>query len=448
MTLETSIEFPNKAENLNTPDSNHFDALLALRGLACLMVVIIHTNPPRESITYMGYDLSWVIFSHGWVAVWIFFCLSGYLMGKAFFTERYKIGVTGTLNFWRNRILRIFPLYFFALLLLALFVYPDILRMENWGYLLRLCTFTYNQSLPIWFAHPFWSLSTEIQFYIFVPFIYSFLRKWLIKPKQILAVSSIILFSATLIRFITWISLYDQIHSEYGYLAKYWYSPLIANFDVFMYGFLVNAWIISSKTHKSHKNNSEPEVEQNQYQNYFKDRSEHLIYIANSNLTVKVLAVGLVILLYIFSSYHFYFYENWSIPEHIGKGVVTATSFFVMPLVTSVVTTFFIWAFEFDLYNKFQMHEKLSFANILRNPLRALEILGNLSFGVYIWHRPIIDKVSSIFTSVIPIESFYARLTAVIFFSFLLASVTYFLIELPASKLKLYDSVVKDTKQI
>jgi|GEM_PF-544108 len=450
MTPKTLSEFPEKAENLNTPDSNHFDALLALRGLACFMVVVIHTTPPRESITYMGYDLSWVIFSHGWVAVWIFFCLSGYLMGKAFFTERYKIGVAGTLNFWRNRILRIFPLYYFAVLLLALFVYPDILKIENWGYLLRLCTFTYNQSLPVLFAFPFWSLSTEIQFYIFVPFIYSLLRNQLRSPRQILCVSATIFLIASLIRLMTWISFYAQLHDQYGYLAKYWYSPLIGNIDIFMYGFLANAWIIAIKTCKTNKidkaqKNIDSELEANQD---IQDYSARSINIKVSNLIIKIVAIGLMVSLYIFSSYHFYFYENWNIPDHIGKGVVTATSFFVMPIITSIVTTFFILAFESDVYQKFQNHEKLSFNSILRNPLRVLEIFGHLSFGVYIWHRPIIDKISPIFTSSIPIESFYARLTAVIFFSCLFAAVTYFIIELPASRLKVYNLGAKDARQI
>lgn len=56
---------------------NCLDALLFLRGFACLMVLIIHCNPPRNAIFYKGYDLSWLTFSSGFVGVWIFFCLSG-----------------------------------------------------------------------------------------------------------------------------------------------------------------------------------------------------------------------------------------------------------------------------------------------------------------------------------------------------------------------------------
>ncbi|MGB3655227.1 MAG: acyltransferase family protein, partial [Rivularia sp. (in: cyanobacteria)] len=70
----------------NNIKNNRLDALLALRGFACLMVVTIHCAPPRKSIIYDGFDLSWLMFSHGAIAVWIFFVLSGYLMGKVFYT--------------------------------------------------------------------------------------------------------------------------------------------------------------------------------------------------------------------------------------------------------------------------------------------------------------------------------------------------------------------------
>jgi peptidoglycan/LPS O-acetylase OafA/YrhL len=54
---------------------NHLDVLLSLRGVASLIVVIHHCSPPRNSIVYHDHDLSWLIYSPGGTAVWIFFCL-------------------------------------------------------------------------------------------------------------------------------------------------------------------------------------------------------------------------------------------------------------------------------------------------------------------------------------------------------------------------------------
>ena len=222
---------------------NDVDALLALRGVACLAVVIHHCNPPRNSIVYHGYDLSWIICSPGGIAVWIFFCLSGYLMGKAFYTNRYEINLSGVVNFWRNRILRIAPLYYFAVVILALFVYTDILKIENWGYLVRIVMFTYNHALPPAWNGAFWSLSTEFQFYLVIPFIYSYLSKYLVSKKKILfaAVSTIsFVFS---IKLFLWILFRYQLTESQGFGIKYWYTPLLMNMDLFLSGFFVSSFI-------------------------------------------------------------------------------------------------------------------------------------------------------------------------------------------------------------
>jgi peptidoglycan/LPS O-acetylase OafA/YrhL len=65
--------------------ANQLDPFLALRGLACLVVVFYHVAPPRNFIGYQNYDFSWILFGHGYAAVLVFFCLSGYLMGKVFY---------------------------------------------------------------------------------------------------------------------------------------------------------------------------------------------------------------------------------------------------------------------------------------------------------------------------------------------------------------------------
>ncbi len=403
---------------------NRLDALLALRGLACLMVVTIHCDPPRNSIIYQGYDLSWLIFSHGAVAVWIFFCLSGYLMGKAFYTERYTPDVPGVINFWRNRALRIFPLYYFAVLILSIFVYPDVLRMENWGYLIRVCTFTYHPHITfkdIAFNQVFWSLSTEIQFYLFVPFIFNFLRDRLVNQKRVILASVFIIFITIVCKCVFWLSLRNQITEQMEYAFKYWYTPLINSLDLFLCGFIVNIFIKYQK----------PKLEEsgiitNSYKNTILPTS-----------TTKHLAVILLILLYLFTAHHLYNQELWGLPNRPG-GWRTSTTIFILQPLTAIIVSFFIFSFESDAGHDFTRNEKLSFACILRNPLRILEVLGNLSYGVYIWHMPIISKIIPIFTSNIPIEAFYTRLTATLFLSTTLAVVTYYLVELSAAKWKIY----------
>lgn len=398
----------------NINKSNRLDALLALRGFACLMVVTIHCAPPRKSIVYDDFDLSWLMFSHGAIAVWIFFVLSGYLMGKAFYTKRYTADITGVIRFWRNRALRIFPLYYFAVLILSIFVYPKVLKFYNWGYLLRICTFTYHPYISfqaVKFNDVFWSLSTEVQFYLLIPFVYSLIQNYLNKQKNIFIFGLVIIIAAFILRSLLWISFQKQITQEMGYAFKYWYTPLITNLDLFICGFLVNRFIQSRK-----KNLNQ-----------------------TKSLIIKLFAVILIILLYIFTAYHLYHQELWNLPNRIG-GWRTLTTILILQPLTAVITSFFIFAFEKDIYQDFTKHEKLSFSAILRNPGRILEIVGNLSYGIYIWHMPIIARTYDIFNSEIPIEAFYIRLTATLILSTVLATVTYYLVELPFSKWKIYQS--------
>ncbi len=107
-----------------------------------------------------------------------------------------------------------------------------------------------------------------------------------------------------------------------------------------------------------------------------------------------------------------------------------------MQPLTALVISYFIFAFEHDTYHEFGKNKKLSFDSILENPLRLLEVVGVLSYGLYIWHETIILKITPIFTSEQPVESFYLRCIATMILSTLLASVTYYLVELPATKWK------------
>lgn len=398
----------------NNHKNNRLDALLALRGFACLMVVTIHCAPPRKSIIYGDVDLSWLMFSHGAIAVWIFFVLSGYLMGKVFYTKRYTTDIAGVFKFWRNRILRISPLYYFAVLILSIFVYPEVLKFSNWGYLFRICTFTYHPYISftaVKFNDVFWSLSTEVQFYLIVPFVYSLIQNRLNNQKKVFLVGLSIIILSLIIRSLLWISFHQEITQQMGYAFKYWYTPLITNLDLFFCGFLVNELI----------------------QNY----QIKLNY--NKLLIIKILSVILIILLYLFSAHHLYHQELWNLPNRSG-GWRTLTTILILQPLTAIITSFFIFAFEKDVYHEFTKNEKLSFSTILKNPLRILEIAGNLSYGIYIWHMPIITRTYDVFNADIPIEAFYIRLTATLILSTVLSTVTYYLVELPFSRWRNYQN--------
>ena len=114
----------------------------------------------------------WLLAPSPWAGVWVFFVLSGYLMGKGFFSGRYPFSRDGLLTFYRNRLLRILPLYWFAVLAISLLMKPEIFAPKNIWMLAAILLFDYSGAFAINPIGALWSVSTEVQFYILVPFLF------------------------------------------------------------------------------------------------------------------------------------------------------------------------------------------------------------------------------------------------------------------------------------
>ncbi|MGK7957352.1 MAG: acyltransferase family protein [Crocosphaera sp.] len=412
--------------------SNTLDALLALRGVACLIVIVFHCglqgDSLQKSIVVGEVDLSWLVSNYGVMGVWIFFCLSGYLMGKAFFNGRYKFNQQGVLNFWRNRALRILPLYSFTVLFLSILVYPEILKTENLGVLLRVCTFTYQifitpESLD--FNVSIWSLSTEVQFYLLVPFLYGILKQFTLNRRNIGLMLIVIIVGLFSFKLLIWLALKPIIVNTY-YGFRYWYAPLATNLDIFLIGFLMNPLIGCIHEAAMEEKNS---------------TLSNGVILKNQNLSFdkfyKIIAVILLILLYFFTAYHYYHLgllepNSVSLSPEIRSPI---TIFILQPL-TALTIAYFIFSFEYQMLTNHR--QKLSFSALLQNPYRVLEVLGNLSYGLYLWHYPVLENIAPMITSSVAIESFYLRLTSTFVLSLILATTTYYTVELPAARWKVY----------
>ena len=147
----------------------HIPSLDGLRGIAILMVIAFH------------YYYFVPVFSAGWTGVDLFFVLSGYLITGRLLASLDKPGYFA--NFYRNRILRIFPLYFAILITFYIgihfFTKPSTQPLlayyhTHWpSYYLFFVNWTFiHDGMPLapYLTH-FWSLSIEEQFYLFWPFL-------------------------------------------------------------------------------------------------------------------------------------------------------------------------------------------------------------------------------------------------------------------------------------
>jgi peptidoglycan/LPS O-acetylase OafA/YrhL len=402
---------------------NHFDGLLALRACACLMVLVWHCGVPRGSIIYHGIDLTWLLLPNGLNAVWVFFCLSGYSMGKAFYSGRYRLNRSGVMNFWRNRCLRLVPLYYFFLAITTIFVYPNVLKPENWGILLRNLTFTYAVDLvplPFKTSGVIWSLSTEAQFYLLTPFLFSFFYYAVRSRRQIFIAMSLVIVFAFVVKLTVWVAFFEVMRTNLNAALAYWYTPLINNLDLFLVGFLLNPLL------RLRRNSG--------------DRAAVPAWHARA---WKIGAVLLLVGLLLFSSSHIYHAEQWGSLTRRSGGVLTSATVFLFQPLTAIAVSLYIYAFE---RNPDPQSDQLvapsaiplSFEAILQNPMRGLEVLGNLSYGIYLWHAPILDSISPILTASQPLEGFFLRIKVAVILSLLFAALTYYLVEKPASRLKFY----------
>jgi peptidoglycan/LPS O-acetylase OafA/YrhL len=239
-------ELPQPRQNRKTGQTSvaWFDPLMGLRALAAAMVLLGHyffivyaAGPIAPRLPRIFNSLAT---SSPWAGVWIFFTLSGYLMGKGFHSGRYAVSEAGVRAFLRNRALRIAPVYYVAVLITAIFSTPAVLIPRHWWQLVLVGVFDFIR-LPLAPIGILWSLTTEVQFYLLSPLFFLLLasanrrlgRAFLVVPISIgLAECAFRL----------------HFFHPYGYSAPAgadgweWlvYKPLMVNLDLFLAGMSLN----------------------------------------------------------------------------------------------------------------------------------------------------------------------------------------------------------------
>lgn len=157
-------EVPTESQPVEAQFRQHIPALDGLRGIAILMVLVVHTAPaawkPVTGVGVLGVDL--------------FFVLSGFLI------TRILLRTCGRENYFRNfycrRFLRLFPVYYSWLAVVAILPFlHEVLRLKmpdyhgNWlWYLLYLNNWKHDNAHDAYLGQ-LWSLAVEEQFYLVWP---------------------------------------------------------------------------------------------------------------------------------------------------------------------------------------------------------------------------------------------------------------------------------------
>lgn len=219
-------------KKLDSSTPSYFHALDGLRAVGMFFVITFHFARVNNSAFR---------FEIGWIALQLFFVLSGFLITRILLLDKGLLLKSFLKKFYIRRILRIFPLYF-AYLLLIVILYGLFSEPKDFPkYALGLFTYTYNFSIlsADWtlskaFVH-LWTLSVEEQFYLVWPFAVYFLSTDNLKKLILILILGVPVFRMLLESYLTSTNPGDQ---EFIGNAVFWFS--FSHFDAFAVGGAVN----------------------------------------------------------------------------------------------------------------------------------------------------------------------------------------------------------------
>jgi peptidoglycan/LPS O-acetylase OafA/YrhL len=335
----------------------------------------------------------------------IFFCLSGYLMGKAFFSKRYSPDAHGIKSFYLNRILRVAPLYYFASFICIIFscsACPDLLNhlTDSWRTLLFLY-YDGGKPGPI---SSLWAISVEMQYYILAPFIFILLGNLLNSKTRTYTFALIVIISGMFLKiFLSKMGAADW--------STFRYFPLYANMDYFLAGFCINGLILAENigAPKNYKRNA-------------------------------IIAFILCMLIYLIGSGGEYSPQVITFITGL-KDSSSAYQFYIHILLAFTLILTFFCIYNIELYKikrKSINEDKTGFINgINKNISKALQILGVLSFGLYVWHEPIFANSRIMTHQNDSILCYLFICIKALFLTFILSLITYYIIERPFEKYRM-----------
>lgn len=183
----------------------HLPVLDGVRGLAILMVLVLHFVGNMIPTNWIEHAIVGVT-NYGSYGVDLFFILSGFLITGILFDARNEPHYF--CNFYMRRVLRIFPLYY-GVLALVFIVAPliPLFQGKTLDYLIDRQAWAWLYGVNVYIAiqgewafsylEHLWSLCVEEHFYFFWPLVVLLLARW---PRTLIAVSLGIALGAMLAR--------------------------------------------------------------------------------------------------------------------------------------------------------------------------------------------------------------------------------------------------------
>lgn len=165
--------------------TRHFGSLDGLRFL-CIFAVLWHHHPVRISWGEVS-----TLFTRGHMGVDFFFILSGFLITTLLLREHDERGHIDLRGFYRRRLVRIVPVYFFVVTMAALWtigIKGETQYLAKLPYYYLFLSNFLRDHIPL--LDPTWSLSMEEQYYMIWPALLIFLRRRWILPVLLVGIAA------------------------------------------------------------------------------------------------------------------------------------------------------------------------------------------------------------------------------------------------------------------
>ena len=337
---------------------NCVNPLNYIRSIAVICVFLLHVSLFSWQLGFAYDQYTWILKTPAWSAVWILFLMSGYLIGKGFYREReYKFTPKEFLKFYFRRLLKVgIPTWIFIFIACTI-VEPEFI-VKNPTVIFRILTFTYHNIPSSYCIGATWFVSTLMWLYVIAPFVCLIvdavakrMRKYATQTVCLgIIVLGVLGFCCRTYMFQTGADWSSQV-----------YVPFYANLDLYVGGILLNYVEI-------------PKVE----------NEKKKIFLGT---LIKVLfIIAIIINCYIayladYSEKYLYIYR------------------YILPSIYLVGMCVYIFVAEMC----YLPQEKLSCRNLIKNPVRLLDLFSEISFEFYLVHSMVLSQIFVYFSGNNPV---------------------------------------------
>ena len=378
-------------------ESKQYDGLLIIRALASLTVIWAHSYAGH--LVVAGHLISQFIYPSGELAVFIFYLISGYTIGSGFASGKYRLTGPSLIRYYINRILRIVPLYYFVVILNILIFNHNVPITSS--QLFQIFTFTANVPNNAYIGlYPLSMISTLMQFYLVAPIVFVII-KWCLKMIPVWFTGYLIFMLGAIVR------LFLFFHGSQDYMS--WFSStyitVIGNIDLFLFGTLLAIMVRQTPG---------------------KD-------VVGSKIRKIIKFFPLVVgVWYVWGNYLTYYMTDFGKYDQVKYQLL-----FALPPATALVIGLLIYYIAIRRVDAFvPVSKPKDVMKLLVHPKYFLFALGTLSWGMYVWHYPVLNYLFYGTNAEFSLQAALFRYIVAGILTTLLSLVTYIGIEYPMSKLK------------